>query len=419
MRLRRTSQGAALATVAVLAQSTAGAGAQSNPDRDEAEPVSPEPVSPEPELSDSEAGAYALDFDVTVEEAEERLAAQGELNVALSALRDLAGERLGGAWIEHEPELRGVVRLTGPVADQEAFDEIVDASPVPIEVRVDASLSLSELQDEQERVQEELQEVLPGATTGIHEESGSVTVYVPAEDTDARRQSVEPVAEVRAVTDAPVRVEYDEDEGGLLHDYGGDRTSSCTTGFSVHHAPTGLDGIVTAGHCGPPQQYQGYNGENYSLTRRDSEWSVVTDVSVYTSSHNTFPEFYASSTTSRRTLDSVTLRADQSVGNFVCHQGKTTGYSCGNITDVSATTCWLTNAPGAPDVCNPNWVRAEGPNLACFPGDSGGPWFFNFSAYGTMHGGSWSGAGQGQCNFAIYTPIDYKTTQLGAVALTG
>jgi len=61
---------------------------------------------------------YADDFDITVEEATRRLLLQAELEDALAELEEVLHDRFVGAWIEHEPEYRGV-RLTGNGGDVE------------------------------------------------------------------------------------------------------------------------------------------------------------------------------------------------------------------------------------------------------------------------------------------------------------
>jgi streptogrisin C len=417
MVTKRIRNGALLTAAAAVASGTGWGLPEPADARTEDAGSTTRPAPQNPDWAES----YAQDFDVDLAEARERLAQQGELSSALVRLRQLAGSRFAGTWIEHQPEFRGVIRLTGPVVDPVAFDAVVADAPAPIDVRTDAPHSLAQLETERGRVQAALTQMLPGATTGIHEQSGSVMVYAPASRRSQRQASEDALPDVRALTNAPVRVTHDRGQAGLLHDYGGDRLSGCTSGFSVTHASG--EGIVSAGHCGA-QTYEGYNGETYSLTRQASEWSRVADAAVYTSSHNSFPEFYADSTTTRYTLNGVRLWNNQVVGTVVCHRGKTTGFSCGLITDRATTTCDLT--PGIPgfDVCDPNWVRVEGSSLACFPGDSGGPWFQvaffeGLLASGIMHGGSWTGTGQGQCNFSIYSPIDFKYTRLGAVVLTG
>ena len=64
---------------------------------------------------------------------------------------------------------------------------------------------------------------------------------------------------------------------------------------------------MSAGHCGDGQTYLGYAGESYPLTLVGGESSHVTDVAIYTSDHESYPELYADSTATRTTLTSVTV----------------------------------------------------------------------------------------------------------------
>jgi hypothetical protein len=91
-------------------------------------------------------------------------------------------------------------------------------------------------------------------------------------------------------------------------------------------------------------------------------------------------------------------------GEYVCHRGMATNYSCGTVTDsyykpVYSGACQAYT-------CNYEFVKIEGPGLACYPGDSGGPVFQGLIAYGFDKGGSWTNmGGPGDCSWAIFTPV--------------
>lgn len=366
---------------------------------------------------DTAEEAYAAEFDVSVEEAGERLALQQQLDTTLQQLRQLAGDRFAGNWIEHQPTYRAVVRLTGPVADQEAFEALAADAAAPVEVRTDAPLSLAELQAEREKVQEELRRLLPTASTGIHVQTGSVLVYATTPDNSPQRSTqTTAISEVRALTDAPVRVTNMPGRPQAQNEYGGDALSNCTSGFGVVNG-SGVRGIITAGHCGGPEgapQYQGYAGDVFPLTFQREQEDLTTDIGFYTSTHETVPAIYGSSRTIREVVQGFTEWAGQDVGDWVCHQGKTTGYSCGQITDRTSTSCWMAS------VCNPTWVVVRSQSLRCAGGDSGGPWFIHgrATAWG-IHSAGWTDPDTGQCLGAIYSPIDFKVNATGTQLLVG
>jgi streptogrisin C len=388
---------------------------------DESGAQSPDqPTEPATPRFDSAAEAYAAEYDVSVTEASERLAQQEQLDDTLRQLRQLAGDRFAGNWIEHRPDYRAVVRLTGPVADQASFDTLVAEAPAAVEVRTDAPLSLAELEAERAKVQDEVTQVLPEASTGIHVQTGSVMVYAPAATQRQRSTSEATIPELGALTDAPVRVEYVPGRPSLGQAFGGDRLDVCTSGFSVVHSATGQRGIITAGHCGGPDDgqlnYQGYAGQNYPLAFHSERQDGVTDIGFYTTpGHDPFAEFYASSQTWREVVQGFSEWAAHDVGDWVCHQGRTTGYSCGQITDRASTAC------ATAVTCSPNWVIVEGQSLACFPGDSGGPWFVHgrATAWGIYHGQWTTGTAPGQCQGAVYSPIDFKVTATGTQLMVG
>lgn len=63
--------------------------------------------------ADSDAREYAEDFALQEAEAVDRLSQQEDLSLLLGRISTLAGPRLAGAFLRHEPEFGGVVRLTG------------------------------------------------------------------------------------------------------------------------------------------------------------------------------------------------------------------------------------------------------------------------------------------------------------------
>lgn len=427
---RRTTQKTAWAAVAALLPTAGGLAFPSTAGGKAADPngetSEPDGVPPARAAADA-AELYTQDYGVGVEEARRRLASQDGLSAALSRLGELAGERFAGTWIEHEPRFRGVIRLTGPVADAEAFETVIEESPAPIEVRADARFSSGELAAEQAKVQDELDELVPGASTSTDPRRGSVVAYLPDETAGSDSLDSDPAATLQALTDAPVSLRYDP-PGGTHQVYGGDwlgtvgqPAPTCTNGFSVTYDPPGGDGpidaVLTAGHClaGPGvslPSLPNYEGDFYLYHYLDQDRDSDSDIGVHWGEdqpatsvpESAEPEFYGVSQNpaDRSTVTSITQRTNQTVGTFVCHQGATTNYSCGEIVANNTTTCY--SAP----TCDPVWVRVEGENLVCFGGDSGGPWFAGSSAYGLHHGGPENQPTPADCSFAIYTAIDKK-----------
>jgi len=92
-------------------------------------------------------------------------------------------------------------------------------------------------------------------------------------------------------------------------------------------------------------------------------------------------------------------------GDYVCHFGTSSGYSCGTVVstnhDPYYSVCgwWLG--------CDNRWVKVESSTLESCGGDSGGPWFNNRTAYG-VHSGSDNGSdcSASGTDYATFTAMD-------------
>jgi streptogrisin C len=91
--------------------------------------------------------------------------------------------------------------------------------------------------------------------------------------------------------------------------------------------------------------------------------------------------------------------ASSRAGEFVCHYGESSGYSCAlvELTDY-APPGELCGGP-----CSPTWVTVKGPG--CIPGDSGGPVFSGGVAFGIAKGVNRTASGR--CLFYYYMSTDY------------
>ena len=112
------------------------------------------------------------------------------------------------------------------------------------------------------------------------------------------------------------------------------------------------------------------------------------------------PLFYANrGAGSLRRLTTWRNVASTRAGDFVCHYGESSGYSCAEVE--------LTDYAPPGDLCGgpcaPVWVTVAGPS--CGGGDSGGPVFRGSIAFGIVKGASY--AKDGKCNFYYYMSTDY------------
>jgi hypothetical protein len=226
---------------------------------------------------------------------------------------------------------------------------------------------------------------------GLDVKTGTIRITSPAPLSTAETSAIQAVAAVQ------VGFAVDSATPSLLHTYGGRKVTAsgggsalCTTGLTVRHTGTGVQGVTTAGHCGNTGlAYYDTSTNNYGLTLygerydddQDAQWMVNTSHAVFAKVYTGFA--YISVT-------SVAPNLSGWVGDYVCHYGITSGYSCGVITDVHFDPGNLCGPTGTSD-CFPSWVKAVEPagpdELRCDYGDSGGPIFNGGVAYGILKGG--------------------------------
>jgi hypothetical protein len=159
------------------------------------------PANPSPSASaHPDAAAYARDFGVSVEEATRRLNIQAELHPLRSSLASAIGNRWAGGWLEHEPEFRFVVRVTGQ--DVAEFEAMTADWPLPVHFITGAEFTESEALDGLERINDRLFEAFPSLGMGWYPQAGEIVISGPDEP------SAEFLAELEELAGVPVRYEY-------------------------------------------------------------------------------------------------------------------------------------------------------------------------------------------------------------------
>ena len=343
-----------------------------------------------------EAEGYAAHHGVSLDEAQNRFALQklaGDLNATLSARE---GQTFGGLWIEHTPEFRVVVQFTRDA--QETTDRYVQSNELTgvLEVRT-AALSLNDLQEAQSTAMEAISGESIPAESGIDIKTGRIQVYVAERgrlDSAIQRDDVSLPGTVDLIT-VPELSHLEADI------YGGLALTTCTSGFSVKKSD-GTKGITTAGHCGNSQAYDGTDldfEEEKEETNYDIQWHTAPDFTVTN-------KIQTASNGGTRSVTGTVGRSSQSVGDYVCKYGKTSGYTCGYISDKNF---W-------PEGHSPTFIRVDntaGDDDLSSGGDSGGPWFLVYDAYGTH-----VGAPSSDLNDAIYMAVNYISPGIGVDVMT-
>ena len=365
--------------------------------------VGAQPVQTQAEALTDDAIQYAAQFGVTPGEALRRLKAQQASVATTDAIRIEFADRVAGISIEHSPQYRIVVLLTGDLA---VGDRSV--AGVPITFRTGATATHEQAITALRRHLIDFRADLPNARgAGYDQHTGEVVLLItPA---DAQKFGVDALkASAEQVGGVPVRVVVNElresnmgvDGGGRVEGISSvtGRRSLCTSAFAATNGET--NAMTTAAHCPDQLTYVDLDGSTVDLPMIGSWGLGYQDIQLNGSPVPLEPLFY--SNRGAGTLRQVaTWRnvASTRAGDFVCHYGESSGYSCATVE--------LTDYAPPGDLCggpcSPTWVTVKGPS--CIAGDSGGPVFSGSVAFGIAKGVNRTGAGQ--CLFYYYMSTDY------------
>ena len=363
-----------------------------------------QPVKTQAEALADDAAQYAAHYRVPLDEAVRRLQGQQASVPTTDAIAAEFASRLAGISIEHSPDYRIVVLLTGvePVADR-------SAGGVPIVFHTGARATRSQAIAAMRRHLIDLRNELPGARgAGYDQRTGEIVLLVTS--ADAQRFGAAAIrARAEQLGGVPVRVIINDlDEQNMTAVAGGGRIEGlssvtahrnrCTSGFVVTDGER--TGIATAAHCPDELTYYDPDGTPIALPFVVQSGLAYQDVQINLSPDADAPLFYADrGADSVRRVTTWRNRDSTRAGDFVCHFGVSSGYSCAEVllTDY-APPGELCGGP-----CEPTWVTVAGPN--CIPGDSGGPVFSGGVAFGIAKG--INRAGNGQCLFYYYMSTDY------------
>jgi hypothetical protein len=325
----------------------------------------------------------------------------------IDRLRTEHQARLARIVIEHKPEYRLRVRLTGAGAVP-AQSLSLGNSTLPVVFETGAPATVAALVGGITANLPALKTLLPTLDgIGTDEKTSQIVLTVYAADALAATAAKAKETQVAALLGLPFRIETTNVMESLMDVRGGAKFTSaggalCTTGFVVKNT-AGTTGVATAGHCEGMNTYHNPSGSTIATTIVASSEinDADQDVEVHTSGYIERPEFYADSTTTARVLTGRRYKTSTGIDDNVCHRGEVTKYSCGYVKQTNYTPVDQTGTPlrcGAV-ACGPYFVRVEGPELACYNGDSGGPVFASTVAFGLLK----TGAASGYCERSVCT----------------
>ncbi len=354
-----------------------------------------------------DAGQYARQFGVSQAEAERRLRALADSVPTTDTIETLYRDRVAGVSIEHRPALRILVYLTGgePVPNRMLN---LGGMTVSIVFRTGARASRDRVIWAMTYHQAAIRAALPTPPAmGLDPRTGELVIVVPtataaAQGKEALRAALEAIAGV------PVRLRVlDQVDVNLSGPRGGSRVEGvnpadgkrylCTTAFNVTDGTR--YGIATAAHCLDDLTYLDPQRVATPLTYVGQWGWGYQDVQINAAPTPLAGLFYADTArTLERPVTGQRSRDSTRAGDFVCHRGETTGYSCALVE--------LTDFAPAGDLCGgpclPTWVTVAGPT--CRGGDSGSPVFIGTTALGIVKGATYR---DGACIFYFYMSTDY------------
>ncbi len=372
---------------------------------------------PQPTLSteqaiDHDAAAIASMEGISAAQAEAVIIRQAAIGEIIPTIESILGSTNAGVSVD-VPELSTTlnVRVTGKLRKATAtkLDEVQRAlrrAGVTIEVIEGVDHSVAELTAAVEGFPADSSEivgigvdlannelVVDVTRSGAAAEAASEGGAVAATSTSRKPAATEPVWSGITVSERLVPPSGDQM-------YGGTPMSTCTTGFSVKNS-AGATGYLTAGHCGNSQSYSITSPFTtfYSSTFMAERYNATTDMQwhkVNSSAGAAVGYFYGQSGSS------VTKRTGTATpygGLYLCHRGRTTGHSCGNVGTTTYKPAYDNACNGV--ACSAVFTNVIASTLTQAPGDSGGPWFMGGTAYGIHKGGSKLSPG----TVGFFTPI--------------
>ncbi len=413
--------------------------------------------------------SYASEFSVSLEEANRRLDRIQPIQQILASIRDIEGTRVAGWGIDHTGTFKGWVQLTGTEPANPEAVRVADAHS-DVEIRLGAAHSYSELRTAQDNLFDDigptgnvgsdaLVDIERMVTyTGINMEvnairigidPGLLTTKIPGDLDDPGPVTVTDEAFQTKATQVTqqlqdiINVAYVIEDGRGFTNHasfsGGEQIGGCTAGFAARQFGTGVYGIITAGHCGDEGsgETQTFSMNGITLPYVNGWASVTADAQFHripTGVSHTLRDDYLCNPISyppvTRSCDvtgtiarSNMIPSGRMIGDYVCHTGRSSGFSCGTIRDINArptnengNACVTTSGVGTR--CNPVFVRVEGTLLRSCGGDSGGPWYSRGVSYG-IHKGSYGGTScTSAIEFAVFSAIHEVGRFLGVQVMT-
>ncbi len=367
--------------------------------------------------------SYAREFSVSLRDAKRYLDRIWPVKEVLASIMDLEESRVAGLGIDHGAGFTAWVWLTGDDPPGVAAARVADAHG-DVQIRTGARYTYTQLRAAQDAL--DFDAIVESASDRV--EAARVADMVIYTDVDVRSNSVEVgidsdlMSGQRFRRGAPDPLS-DEDPTVITDRFAdtikdhvsvdvhvtvgrgaepnadliaGQPMRTCTAGFAAKENNGGPYGIITAGHCNNNQTMHNTALEyvrGWESPRADAQFHSIpqgspdklTNYYLYRPAGPQHPPIYSVTddifelNSHRR--DRIIHGWKLLIGNYVCHTGRITGVSCGNITSVTHSpyneehVLCRESDEGRAVNCLPVFVRVHGDELKACRGDSGGPWY--------------------------------------------
>ncbi len=373
-----------------------------------AAPASAQIVQTREDSLQQDAAEYARTYGVPLPEAIRRLTAQQESVPAIDAIAERYRDRLAGISVQHSPDYRFIVYLTG--TDPVPISWVTaGATQVPVQFRTGAKANRDRVVWALTHYQAAIRAALQSyPSMGVDPRTGELVVIAGRTAVEQAGGAAALDTRLTQLTGVPVQVRELDLVARNLGPQGGGRLDGtdpvsgkryrCTSGFLVTDGAR--TGITTAAHCLDDLSYFDPQRRATPLTFVGQWGWGYHDVQIHAGPAPARPLFYADTArTIERPVEGQRSKTSTRAGDFVCHRGEATGYSCAEVT-------LLDFAPSGElcgGFCLPTWVAVAGPT--CKQGDSGGPVFSGTTAFGIVKGATFRS--DGSCAFYFYMSLDY------------
>ena len=334
---------------------------------------------------------YATHHRISRSVAESELAELPRIAAMQTWLSTNSSETFGGIWISHDPTFQVNVALVGKQpghAARLATELGIKAKVQQVVVEKSYTQLLALADDLRERRQ------IIDHVIRIDVRNNQVVVHALSPSSYIAR------ADGQAAQLAGAAIEKAPMIGGpTVGIYAGLYASTCTLGWTVRKNNTTTDGITTAAHCPNTQTYlnTALPFQAAANGSADTQWHT-------TPGFTDEPRFKANSAGESRVVTSITPYLSVIVGQTICKYGQATGYGCGEVEEKEADAHWVPDQTG-------RYISLKRCNTdLSTEADSGGPVFFNLSAFGIVSG--WQFGGLLCKDELVFASVSYMQSDL-------